>query len=211
MKPSNTRGALLAPYEGQLLHVLGRLKEVRTQDDGRLAICIVGCEVRPFDPDVALRDVEPIRIDHLWNRNCEPDHCDRALLNKHCGIGIARQYARKDGSIDWTIETIPSVNLDAGLAALNNSYRIDGRYSRSDRIAYLRGMLLASEEGPCYAFGIATNTALRIMRNGLERLLRNAAVNAAALASSRANGPCKTLRSLSRIPGRQLQRACGFA
>jgi len=211
VKPSNTR-SVLAPFEGQEMHAIGRLKEFRRQDDGRVSVCLVNCELRPFNPEVALRDIEPIRVDHLWNRDCPADLIDTTMLARMAGIGVVRQYARADGSVDWTVETIDSVSLDAAIRQASMSRQIDGSYNRGDRLSVLQGTLEMAKTATPYAFHIPTTEAMRMLKRHAERLQRSLHTEALTGLLAPAAGPCTALRELSRIPGRSPARpARGFA
>lgn len=211
MKASNTR-AVLAPFEGQKMHVLGRLKEYRRQDDGLISVCLVNCELRVFDPAVALTKQKVIRVEHLWNRNCPAELVDNTMLARVNGIGVVRQYARADGSVDWTVESIDSMSIDSVLREASTSHRLDGSYHRADRLGVLLGALELAKRVTPYAFGIPTNEAMSLLEFHAERLHRSYATQALTGLLAPAAGPCTGLRRASRIPGVPLSRpARGFA
>jgi len=211
VKTSNTR-AVLAPFEGQKMHVLGRLKEYRRQDDGAVSVCLVNCELRVFDPAVALAKQKVIRVEHLWNRDCPAELVDNTMLARVNGIGVVRQYARADGSVDWTVESIDSMNLDTVLRDASRSRRLDGSYHRADRLGVLLGALELAKEVTPYAFGTPTNEAMRLIERHAESLHRSYAKQAITELLAPVSTACTGLRRASRIPGRPLDRpARGFA
>ncbi|MDA9867997.1 hypothetical protein N9C85_01025 [Synechococcus sp. AH-224-I15] len=209
---SNTRSQL-AQFENEWVVMQGTLKEVRKKRDGCTDVLLVNCKVRKFDPNVVLADVEPVYVDHCWDRYSpdrkrDPDEAPNKLLDSYSSIGKVQQYARADGSVDWRIETQACIRLDNVIMKMVNKFESGVCKDHRARRHRNFGMVLAAvEEGiPVYSYQLCTNEVLDMVRNRFEQIETQIALEALAPA----NGPCKKLRAL-RLPGRSHQKARGFA
>lgn len=208
MTHSGTRAAL-APYEGQLLHIRGRLKEYKTRPDGLVDVCVVNCEVRPYDPDIALSDTPPLRFDHVWNKGCDPAMVDRSLLSWVSGLGRAKQYARADGSVDWTVDTVPCTSIEVYLDSVGKDYE-----TLSDRrpaaLGALQCVLRHAAAGDLvYSYFEPTNRLLERIKADAESLEHSLATQLRVALTSPSAGPCKGLDLLPlgrRRPKRRQQQ-----
>lgn len=207
---SNTR-AQLAQFEGELVCVTGTIKEFRRKAElGVVDLLIVNCQVRRFDPDIAMKDAPYVRVDHLWDRVPVEDSEDssRALLQKISSVGRVAQYARADGTVDWTVDTESCVRLDNILGRL--AHKLEGELGdrRALRMRRYRQILGYADEGVvCWSWGVPTNEVLATLRSWMAEM--EADIEREKLAP--ANGRCARLRQASRLPGRKLQRSRGFA
>jgi len=211
MTASNTR-AVLAPYEGQLMHVKGRLKEVsRKPELDVVDILIVNCQFTPFSMDAALVDTPslPGREHHLWQRMSTETFEDWApeLLIPIDAVGRVGQYSRNSGTVDWTVNTSDSLRLDETIHALMARMKTSSNGRRKSRLSRYRRILEFVDEGTlCWSRCIATNELIQWIRDEVVAIEADMAREALAPA----NGQCQRLKSI-RLPGNTLQTAKGFA
>ena len=210
---SNTRSQL-AQWENDWVVMHGTLKEVRKKRDGCTDILLVNCKVRKFDPDVVMSEVDPIYVDHCWDRYRpsdqyrDPEDAPNQLLEAYSSIGKVQQYARGDGSVDWRIETRACIRLDNVILKMVNKFDAGCQDHRARRHRNFGMVLAAIEEGiPVYSYQLCTNEVLDMVRKRFEQIEAQIALE--ALAPS--NGPCRKLRAI-KLPGRHLTKQTrGFA
>ena len=212
MTASNTRSQL-AQWENDWVVMHGTLKEVKRKPSGCTDILLVNCKVRKFDPDVVLAEVEPIYVQHCWDRyspdsDRDPEDAPNKLLEAYSSIGKVQQYARADGSVDWRIETQACIRLDNVILKMVNKFESGVCKDHRGRRRQNFGMVLAAvEEGvPAYSYQLRTNEVLDMVRKRFEQIEKQIALEALAPA----NGPCKKLRAL-KLPGHKRQKSKGFA
>ena len=213
MTASNTRSQL-AQWESDWVVMHGTLKEVRKKRDGCTDILLVNCKVRKFDPDVVLAEVEPIYVDHCWDRyspdsDRDPEDAPNKLLDAYSSIGKVQQYARADGSVDYRIATQACIRLDSMILKMVNKFETGVCKDHRARRHRMFGMVLAAiEEGvPAFSYQLRTNEVLDMVRKRFEEIEAQIALEKLAPA----NGPCKKLRAL-KLPGRHLNKQTrGFA
>ena len=211
MSTSNTR-AVLAPYEGQLMHVKGRLKEVsRKPELDVVDILIVGCQFTPFSMDAVLSETSslPGRDHHLWQRMPTEafDKWAPELLIRIDAVGRVGQYSRNSGTVDWTVNTSDSLRLDETVHALMARMKTSCNGRRDLRLRRYRGILEFVDRGTlCWSRCIATNELIQWIRDEVADIEADMAREAMAPA----NGQCQRLKSI-RLPGKTLHTAKGFA
>jgi len=181
----------LRAFEGQIVIVTGRITERKIQTDGSAAICLNAVEIRPHRTDVPLRDLTPVRVDHLWIRDLEAGALDwRGLLRAMSGAARVTYYRRRDGSVDLGIESVGGVCLEnvinAADAEPTNRARNAVIANAADRIK--RGELFWSWDS------IADKHAAELVAN-VQRFDAEVAMNLGAILAAPANGPCSKMRA----------------
>ena len=104
---------VLRPLEGKLVIARGRKKTIERNSDGTINVLLKAVQIRPFDPSVSMRKIDPIRVDHLWQRGMDPEQIDgQRLLTRCCGFGRIVWYERVgpgravNGAVDLTVQCL---------------------------------------------------------------------------------------------------------
>jgi hypothetical protein len=201
------RTQLLA-LEGQRVIYTGRTARRITRPDGQWDICLTAVHVRPHRVDVAMLDVEPTFVDHVWLRGIEPSQVQNGeLLRKMEGAATVGWYTRSNGTIDLGLESIRGADLD-------NLYdEIQSEKESAKRAGRLRSFLEWMDDGDpaVWAWSFPADQALDALRKGLARFSRSADVEFAIAMTATNNGPCRRMREALRLPKHQPAQARGFA
>ena len=210
MSTSNTR-SVLAHYEGQLIYLKGRLTEVRRKPEkGVVDFLLTSAVFTPFDMDVALRETKPLPgRHHVWQRISaeEFEEWSPEMLTEIDSVGRVGQYARADGSVDWTISTKQTLRLDNVVHKVMRRLEHSSNGKRHHRLVRYRNVLDHLDQGTlCWSWSMPSNELIRWIRDDVASI--EAAMKREALAP--ANGQCKRLKS-NRLPGNTHQTATGFA
>ena len=203
----------LRPFEGQLVAWRGHLKEFGHRPG---LICFTNCVVAPWDRNAALnkaiKSPEAIEVDHLWV-DVIPDGAER--YSRCCAIARVGWYTRADGSVDLGLSTqMPNVSFDHFRDDLNALTPANATPNAiAEGFELLNQYIAQHDAGELQAW--SNNWSIDEIREEVADhalfMRRCADATEKALATVQQNGRCDGLHKVSRLPGRQLKRASGFA
>ena len=203
----------LRPFEGQLVAFSGRLTDFGHRKD---LACMSNCTVAPWDRNASINEAlsqpQAIKVDHFWHTaRYQPD----ARYGRICSIGRVGWYTRADGSVDLGVvrpgATVPIDQLFDQFDQLTPSNCTPREVA--ELFAEHRKFLDLHDAGELHLFG--TNYSVDRFRQEVADVglffERSADATERALSTVQQNGRCDGLRKVSRLPGRPLKRASGFA
>jgi hypothetical protein len=181
----------LRPLESQLVVIKGRITEKQKQADGTIAICLAAVEVRPHRIDRPLRDVPPVRCDHLWIRGLDADDVDfRGMLRSMSGVGRVSYYRRGNGTVDLGIKAVAGICLDS------ISNRLEAEPQQGNRVRLMARTVERIEEGcPYWCWAERADMSAANLIEAMNRYHRNMAMNLGALLVAPSTGPCTRMKA----------------
>ena len=129
----------LAPFEGGLVSITGRLKEWRKNRVGGLDdLCVINASVSAWDGHSAVNvKACEAKVHHLWVR-IPSGLCAAKLLDKVQFVGRVNWYQRSDGTVDLGVSSLKATSLDnlAGRVTswLSSGWRSDETFADGDHL-----------------------------------------------------------------------------
>jgi hypothetical protein len=183
----------LRDLEGQLVYVVGRIKEARPDGEFIDVLLTRPCLHR-WDGNERLTGENPIHTDHLWLRVTR-EAMAVELLEKAVTIGRVGYYRRTDGTVDLGVSALPATGIDEIVTEVREMlHQVPrqgiGAAKKAAEDLELAVDLLRNQGKKGWAFSRFhdCDAALKVLERELAGILRTIAANEARRGTGAARG-----------------------